>query len=65
MTAQLAAALKALAGRLRPSRKLVVLAVELAGLAAVVYGIHYWTLAGAYVAGGVGLVLEAYALERR
>lgn len=65
MTVQLAAALKALAARLRPSRSTAVLAVELAGLAAVVYGIHLWSLPAAYVVGGVGLVLEAYALERR
>lgn len=65
MTSQVVAALKALAGRLRPSRSLTVLAVELAGLAAVVAGVHMWSPPAAFVAGGVGLVLEAYALERR
>jgi hypothetical protein len=30
-----------------------------------VYGIHLWTTAGAYVAAGVLLVLEAYAVEHR
>jgi len=65
MTTQVVAALRTIVARLRPSRSLTVLAVELAGLAAVVYGIHMWSAPASFVAGGVGLVLEAYALERR
>lgn len=65
MTSQILAALKTLGGILRPSRSLVVLAVELSGLAAVVYGIHGYSAPASYIAGGVGLVLEAYVLERR
>lgn len=55
----------ALLRALKPSRRLVVLLVELAGLAAIAYGASLWSLGAAWVVGGVGLILEAYALERR
>lgn len=51
--------------QLRPSRKLVVLAVELAGIAAIAYGASLISVAAAWIVGGFGLILEAYALERR
>lgn len=50
---------------LQPSRKTVVLAVELSGLAAIAYGASLISHTAAWVAGGLGLILEAYALERR
>lgn len=65
MTGQILAALKKLGSRLRPSRSGAVLFVELAGLAAIVYGIYTWNAGAAFIAAGVGLVLEAYVLERR
>jgi len=65
MMRQLAAAAKAALRRLKPTKPIVVAAVELAGLAAAVYGVHHWTAGGAYVVAGVGLIVEAYALERR
>lgn len=61
MTERILAILRAL----QPSRKLVVAGIELAGLAAIAYGASLWSDAAAFVAGGVGLILEAYVLERR
>ena len=55
----------ALLAKLRPSRRIVVLAVELGGLAAISYGASVLSYAAAWMVGGVGLILEAYAIERR
>ena len=43
----------------------VSLLVELAGIALVCYGVYQWSPAAAFVVAGVGLMLEAYAVEKR
>lgn len=61
MTGRVLALLRAL----KPGRGIVVVGVELAGLAAVAYGAYLWSPGAAWIVGGVGLILEAFALERR
>lgn len=60
MIQRAAATIRALLQRPR-----AVAVLELAGLGLVCYGVSGWSVPGAWIAGGVGLVLEAYAVENR
>ena len=65
LTTRTASALVRILPALKPSRAWLVAGLELAGIGGVCYGISGWSIPAAWVAGGVGLVLEAYAVEKR
>jgi hypothetical protein len=49
----------------RVPQRFVVAAVELAGFALIAYGASLVSVAAAWIVGGIGLILEANALEHR